>query len=296
MNIRRQPGKMGGVTTLGKGFLIFTCALACACAITAAQEKPTACAVLHARFTPNQIAPRQPGALDTARIQDALNLCNPGGAVVLENSAGKSAFVSAPLIVPRGVTLWVAAGTTLYASSNPRDYDLRPGSCGAVTSAPAQDAPAACKPFVFSYQAAFSGVAGAGVIDGQGQAWWKMARPPAVVPDLVSSYESQGFHVEGITLRNAAGIHLAIFKTTAPRVSEVVIESPPDSAASTGILLSNAVDAKISDAWIRVPAEALSLKASILGGTSGVDVRGLCTLRADAALRLATTPTARSAM
>ena len=36
-----------------------------------------------------------------------------------------------------------------------------------------------------------------------------------------------------------------------------------------------AVEAQISEAWIRVPGEALALKASILGGTSQVGVRGL---------------------
>ena len=247
--------------------------LACAGAAAAAGGEAGACAVLEARFTARQ-AETRPETLDTGRIQAALNLCNPGMAVVFESKGEENAFVSGPLIVPRGVTLWIAGGITLYASSNPRDYDLRPGSCGAPRAGPAEGAPAACKPFLYSYQAAFSGVAGAGAIDGQGQAWWKMA-PTAVAPDLVSSYESQGFHVEGVALRNAAGMHLAIFKTTGPRVSGVRIESPADSRASTGILLSNTVDARISKAWIRVPAEALALKASILGGTSGVTVEGL---------------------
>jgi polygalacturonase len=138
---------------------------------------------------------------------------------------------------------------------------------------------AACKPFLFSYQAAFSGVSGGGAIDGQGRFWWDAVRAadksghPIAVPDLLSSYESQGFRIAGITLRNAAGRHAAIFKTTGLGMSDVKIESPEDSAASTGILLSNAQGADISGAWIRVPAEALALKASILGATSQVNVR-----------------------
>ena len=207
--------------------------LACAAA-AAAGRAPVACEVLEAR---------QSEASDTARIQAALNLCSPGMAVVLKGGG----FTTAPLILPRGVTLWVAGGTTLSASRNPRDYQLSAGS----------------KPLIFSYQAAFSGVAGGGVIDGQG-----------VAPELVSSYESQGFYVDGITLRNAAGVNLAIYKTIGLRVSNMRIESAGRPAA-TGILLSNAVDAKISEAWIRVPGEAMALKASILGGTSGVDVSGL---------------------
>ena len=145
----------------------------------------------------------QKGKDDTARIQGALNLCSPGKAVVLKGAS----FTSGPLILPRGVTLFLDRGVTLYASKNPRDYDLKPGSCGA---APAGNTPN-CKPFLYSYQAAYSGVSGTGVIDGQGETW-KLGNPSA--PELVSSYESTGFKLAGITLRNAAGIHAAIYKTT----------------------------------------------------------------------------------
>ena len=34
------------------------------------------------------------------------------------------AFLTGPLTIPSGVTLLVDAGVTLYASRNPRDYDV----------------------------------------------------------------------------------------------------------------------------------------------------------------------------
>jgi polygalacturonase len=178
-------------------------------------------------------------ASDTERIQGALNLCNPGKAVVLRSNRGRSAFHSAPLILPRGVTLFVDRGVTLYA-------DMAAGSS---------------RPFVFAYQAAYSGITGGGTIDGQG-----------VAPELVSSYESQGFKINGITLRNAGGIHAAIYKTTGFSVSDLKIEAPGNSTAS-GLLLSNAVSADIANVWIRVPGNAMELKASILGPTSNVKMR-----------------------
>jgi polygalacturonase len=162
-----------------------------------------ACAVLSAQLT----APRGAVAPDTARIQHALDLCSPGHALILKIDGPRTVFESAPLILPRGVTLFVDRGVTLFASSNPRDYDLAPNSCGAAPSSQA----AVCKPFLFSYQAAFSGVAGTGTIDGHGEGWWGHT---ATAPDLVSSYESQGFEVNGVTLRNAAGVHAAIYKTS----------------------------------------------------------------------------------
>jgi pectinesterase len=196
-------------------------------------------------------------ASDTERIQQSLNLCSPGQAVILKANGENREFHSAPLILPRGVTLYIDRGVTLYASRNPRDYDLAPGSCGAAPSGNA----ATCKPFLYSYQAAYSGVDGAGVIDGQG-----------VASELVSSYESQGFHIAAITLRNAAGIHAAIYKTSELSVAGLKIESPENSTPSTGLLLSNVVGAKLISLWIRVPGDAVVVKASILGPTTNVAI------------------------
>jgi pectin methylesterase-like acyl-CoA thioesterase len=169
------------------------------------------------------------------------------------------------LILPRGVTLFIDDDVILYASRNPRDYDLTPNSCGG----PPREKIPNCKPLIFSYQAAYSGVAGGGIIDGRGRSLWSKGN--LSFPDLVSSYESQGFRISGVTLRNAAGMHAAIFKTIGLRVSEVRIESPNNSAAP-GILLSNAVDAEVSDTSIRVSGKSMILTSSILGPTTNVRV------------------------
>jgi len=179
--------------------------------------------------------------------------------VVLKVDDSNSAFESAPLILSRGVTLFIDEGAILYASRNPRDYDLSPNSCGAQ---PREKIPN-CKPFLYSYQAAYSGVAGGGTINGQGGSW---SKKDLSAPDLVSSYESQGFRIEGVTLRNAAGVSAAIFKTIGLRVSNLQIESPKGS----GLLLSNAVDAEVNDLWIHVPAAAIVLTSSVLGPTTNI--------------------------
>lgn len=188
----------------------------------------TACAVLDGRANPGD---------DTARIQAALDVCSPGSAVVLRSSN----FRSHSLILPRGVTLFVGRGAVLTGEG---PWEL-PAGRGAATH----------KPFIFAYQAAFSGVMGDGVIQGN-------------APELVSSYESQGFHLSGVTLRDAKGIAAAIYKTTGFRSERLKID-----AGQSGMLLSNAVDAKVSDAWIRVTGDGISLQSSILGPTTNVDVR-----------------------
>src|SRR5258708_6650678 len=91
---------------------------------------PPACATLTAHSTsPDDAHP------DTQRIQDALDRCGLGHAVELKPEAAANSFVTGPIQLRAGVTLLVAAKATLYASRNPRDYDMTPGSCGIVNQA-----------------------------------------------------------------------------------------------------------------------------------------------------------------
>ncbi|MGD0870381.1 MAG: hypothetical protein ABSB88_12565 [Bryobacteraceae bacterium] len=141
---------------------------------------PPACAVLTARLAAeNGVLPeageRTP---DTERIQNAIDGCEKGKAVALRAAGGKNIFLSGPIELKAGVTLLVEAGTALFASRNPRDYDMAPGSCGV---APARRA--GCKPLIAASHAPDSGIMGDGAIDGRGGAkllgedttWWASA-------------------------------------------------------------------------------------------------------------------------
>src|SRR5205807_1494136 len=86
--------------------------------------------------------------------------------------------------------------------------------------------------------------------------------------ELVSVYESTGFHIEGVTLRKGAGIHAAIYKTIGLQMTDVRIESP----AGSGVLLSNAVDPVLKGVSIQVPGAGVVQKDSILGPTTGVKI------------------------
>jgi pectin methylesterase-like acyl-CoA thioesterase len=232
----------------------------------------TACTVLEAHLTAKS-ALVAPGGADTARIQQALSACAPGKAVVLASNGARTAFLAAPLVIPRGVTLFVDKAVTLYASRNPRDYDLAPKSCGAIEKPYVEGEQPACKPFLFSYQATNSGIAGEGTIDGQGAAWWKLnAAHRIAAPDLVSDYESQNFSVAGVHLRNAARWSLSIYKTPSPRVNGVTVDAPAAASGVSGVLLSNSPDAELTAIMTHVPGAGLDLRASILGGTKNVKV------------------------
>ncbi|MES1208362.1 MAG: hypothetical protein ABUS79_20690, partial [Pseudomonadota bacterium] len=97
---------------------------------------------------------------DTTAIQTALNGCGAGKAVKLVPSGSNNAFLTGPIKVPSGVTLWVDKGATLFGTRDPSVY----GSASAL----------------ITVSGTASGIVGDGVIDGQGgepnvgssQSWW----------------------------------------------------------------------------------------------------------------------------
>src|SRR5437899_10290527 len=83
---------------------------------------PPICITLTAQLNAN-VPEADETELDTARIQKAMDGCTNGKAVELRADSGHNTFLSAPLELRAGVTLLIAANTTLLASRNPRDYD-----------------------------------------------------------------------------------------------------------------------------------------------------------------------------
>src|SRR5215471_256640 len=91
---------------------------------------PACATVLATKTTGADGKPSDETTLDTQAIQDAINACPAGQSVKLAADGDKNAFLSGPLSMKAGVTLWIDAGTTLFASRNPRVFDRTPGQCG----------------------------------------------------------------------------------------------------------------------------------------------------------------------
>src|SRR5215831_1336865 len=172
--------------TLRLAFIFFT--TVCLSNLVSAQDTrdvsepalPPVCEQLAANLVADQDIPAESAAtaLDTARIQEAINRCKPGMAVELRPAGGHNAFLSGPIELKPGTTLLVARGAVLFGTRNPHAYDVRPESCGVVN-----DDGRGCKPLIRVNQAAHAAVMGAGAIDGQGGqrllgrdvTWWDLA-------------------------------------------------------------------------------------------------------------------------
>ncbi|MDP9001517.1 MAG: glycosyl hydrolase family 28 protein [Myxococcota bacterium] len=237
-------GSNAMATSTGPGPIIGDSGAPVACASDPNLPKeptiPTACVTLMASKTATSgMTPPDESNLDTVRIQMALTACAAGQSVKLAASGANNAFVSGPLVLPTGVTLWVDAGATLYASRNPSVYGatcgMNAGKCTALVTA----------------KGAGSGIVGDGVIDGQGgepmvgqtQSWWdvsdalRASNASAPNPALVQTTGATNFTMYRITLHNSPKFHVRI-AANGFVVWGITILTPSTPTNSQGAVLS----------------------------------------------------------
>jgi polygalacturonase len=165
-------------------------------------------------------------------------------AVELHASRGRNVFLAGRFHLQPGVTLLIDADTVLYASRNPRDYDVAPGSCGLVDKNGH-----GCRPFILADHAPGSAIMGDGAIDGRGgqtllgqnTSWWDLAHL-AKIKDMKQNCtrilivrESDNFILYRITLRNSPNFHVSIDKTNGFTAWGVEIDTPATARNTDGI-------------------------------------------------------------
>jgi polygalacturonase len=183
---------------------------------------PPECTTLRATksMVKNTLAPADESAPDTKLIQDAIDACPSGKSVKLTTDGAKNAFLSGPIWMKSGVTLWVDAGTILFASRNPRDFDTKGNSCGTD----AHDDSAGCKSLINVDKASDVGIMGEGVIDGRGgepmigsdQTWWDVAQHAKIKdlkhsnPRIIDVKKAERFTMYKISVVNSPKFHVMI--------------------------------------------------------------------------------------
>ncbi len=233
---------------------------------------PKSCSVVASRRA--AVDENQP---DTARIQEALDHCAKGQAVELKGSV----FLAGPLQLRAGVTLLVDAGATLYASRNPRDYDVSPGSCGTVDKKGH-----GCKALITGDHVAGAAVMGEGVIDGRGGAaiagqkvsWWDLAQEAKVkslnqnVPRILVLNHCDDFTLYKITLHNSPNFHVAYSGGNGFTAWGVIIYSPKTARNTDGIDPGNAQNVTIKHCFIHTGDDQVAIKAGPPGPTGHMTI------------------------
>jgi polygalacturonase len=337
---RRRP-KWSSMKPSGFAFILIAAAIASSASLRAQDTRsvtepvfPPACITLKAAFTTAQatsgsIESRANGNafLDTARIQQALDHCAKSHAVELAAGSANTAFLSGPIALRPGVTLLIDKGITLYASRNPRDYEISEGSCGLVS-----DALSGCRPLIAARGATGSAIMGDGAIDGQGGAriildghpsaksWWDLAEDARTagrqqVPRLIDTDLTDDFTLYRITLKNSPNFHVSFHRGDGLTVWGVKIDTPGTARNTDGIDPAQSRNITIAHSFIRTGDDNVAIKAgdgptanmSVLdnhfysghgmsigsetnGGVSSILVRGLSLDGPDNGIRIKSNP------
>jgi polygalacturonase len=141
------------------------------------------------------------------------------------------------------VTLRVGAGVTLFASRNPRDYDVTPGRCGTV-----DQSGRGCRALINGDHVAGAAVMGEGTIDGRGGlkllnqdfTWWDLAEKARAggnqnCPRLIVLSYSSDFTLYRITLKNSPNFHVYYGNGNGFTAWGVVIDTPKNARNTDGI-------------------------------------------------------------
>jgi polygalacturonase len=244
---------------------------------------PAVCAKLEARLSAPHgvLSDADERRLDTERIQQTIDHCAAGKAVELHGSGERNVFLAAPFHLQPGITLLIDANTVLYASRNPRDYDINPDSCGVV-----DQNGHGCKPFIIADHAPHSAIMGDGAIDarggetllGQKTSWWDLAHIAKVndtkqnCTRMLIVRESDDFVLYRITLRNSPNFHVAVEKTNGFTAWGVKIDTPATARNTDGIDPSASSDVSILHSYIRTGDDNVAIKAGRAGGSSHITV------------------------
>jgi polygalacturonase len=218
---------------------------------------------------------------DTERIQSAIDHCKKRQAVKLRAVGGHNIFLAAPLYLKSGVTLLIDANAALFASRNPRDYDITPGSCGIV-----DEHGHGCKPFILADHGPNAAIMGDGVIDGRGGAkllgqdvsWWDLAHTAKITDKsqnctrILIVRESDNFTLYGITLRNSPNFHVSVEKSNGFTAWDVKIDTPRTARNTDGIDPSSSTNVSILYSYIRAGDDNVAIKAGKSGPSSHITI------------------------
>ena len=243
---------------------------------------PAICSVLAAQLDSGKQDVTTGRAPDTQTLQAAIDACRPGQAVRLRSRNGKAAFLSGALQLRSGVSLLIDAGVTLYASTQPLDYDRGAGTCGTN-----DDKGRGCKPFITVERAKGSGIYGEGVIDGQGgerisgkeETWWQIARRAQKennrqnVPRLIEITQSNDFILHNITLRNSPNFHVTLNQVDGFTAWGVRIDTPANARNTDGIDPISSRNITIANSYIRTGDDNVAIKAGNNGPTENITIR-----------------------
>jgi polygalacturonase len=190
-------------------------------------------------------------ARDTAAIQKAIDVCaeKGGGTVRLV----RGTYLSAPVVLRSNITLWLDQGATLLGTRDHKDYPVQP-----EFREPGK------RPLIGATNQSNVAIRGAGVIDGQGSAWWVKKNEPEVdgpAPKMIIFDNCRHVLIEGITIQNSPGWNLVPYDSDDVTIRNLKILAPPDSPNTDAIDPFSSSNVRIEHVFADVGDDDIAIKA-----------------------------------
>ena len=197
---------------------------------------------------------------DTKAIQAAIDDCAKGKGGTVKLSGGT--FLSAPIVLKSNITLDVEKGATLLGSPDHEDYPKKTEFKGPGYQA-----------FVGAVNAEHVSITGGGVIDGNGESWWALARtqknagvlgsensrPRGVVFD-----HCRHVRIEGVTVQNSPYWQIVPYYSDDVTISNVRILAPQHSPNTDAIDPFSSSNVVIDHVFADVGDDNIAIKSGMI--------------------------------
>lgn len=199
-------------------------------------------------------------AKDTQAIQAAIDGCADRGGGTVELTPG--VYLSAPIVLKDRITLQIDKGATLLGSADHADYKAKtefraPGLQSLVSATHASNIT----------------ITGEGVIDGNGESWWEMARAIKGAgilgtehprPRLVVFDHCTHLRIEGVTIQNSPMWQLVPYYSDDVVIRNVKVLAPAHSPNTDAIDPFSSTHVTIDHALADVGDDDIAIKSGAI--------------------------------
>lgn len=194
-------------------------------------------------------------SLDSPAIQSTIDACAARGGGTVHIPAGR--YLIGALFFRDNITLSLDAGAVLLGTQDPEHYPVALNRWEGVEQMTYSPLLAGCGLKNIT-------ITGRGVIDGQGDFWWRAHRAktlPYARPRLISFTNCQNVLIEGVTLTNSPAWTVNPVRCENVVVHGITIINPPNSPNTDGINPDSCRLVRISDCYVSVGDDCITIKS-----------------------------------
>ena len=225
--------------------------------------------VLHAAPTcdPHAFGAKGDGTTkDTVAIQSAIDACAAKGGGIVHLAAGT--YLSAPIVLKSNITLQLDKGATLLGSPDHTDYPSK-----------TEFRLPAVQPLVSATNAENVTISGEGVIDGQGESWWAMARTVKDAgvmgvhprPRLIVFDHCRHVRIEGITVQNSPFWQIVPYYSDDVVIHNIRVLAPQHSPNTDAVDPFSSSNVRIDHLYADTGDDDIAIKSGSIDSPGGDD-------------------------